>query len=155
MSTVSARTLNGPIEIHAAVGEDLGVSDWITITQDMVDAFADVTGDHQWIHVDAERAAGSPWGSTIAHGLLTLSVGPDLTNRVIAIEGFEMGINYGYERVRFPAPVKVGSRIRLRLSLNAAEDLPGGGVQIVLRQTFEGENLEKPVCVADAVSRWV
>jgi acyl dehydratase len=145
-------TISGIDELKAKVGEELGVSEWREVTQDAIDAFADVTGDHQWIHVDPERAAQTPWGGTIAHGLYTLSLGPQFTFALFTIEGFAFGLNYGYNKVRFPAPLPVGSRVRMRAALTSVEDVPGG-VQLTITQTFEREDEDKPVCVADAVSR--
>jgi acyl dehydratase len=145
-------TISGIDELKAKVGEELGVSEWHEVTQDAVDAFADVTGDHQWIHVDPERAAETPWGGTIAHGLYTLSLGPRFTFAMFTIEGFAFGLNYGYDKVRFPAPLPVGSRLRMRATLSSVDDVPGG-VQLTITQTFEREGEDKPVCVAAAVSR--
>ena len=145
-------TITGIDELKARIGEELGVSEWHEVTQDAVDAFADVTGDHQWIHVDPERAAQTPWGGTIAHGLYTLSIGPRLTFAMVTIEGFAFGLNYGYNKVRFPAPLPVGTRLRMRATLSSVDDVPGG-VQLTITQTFEREGGDKPVCVADAVSR--
>ena len=145
-------TISGIDELRAKVGEELGVSEWHEVTQDAIDAFADATGDHQWIHVDPERAAQTPWGSTIAHGLYTLSLGPQFTFALFTIEGFAFGLNYGYNKVRFPAPLPVDSRVRMRATLSSVDDVPGG-VQLTITQTFEREGEEKPVCVAEAVSR--
>ena len=145
-------TISGIDELKAKVGEELGVSDWHEVTQDAVDAFADVTGDHQWIHVDPERAAQTPWGGTIAHGLFTLSLGPRFTFAMFTIDGFAFGLNYGYNKVRFPGPLPVGSRLRMRATLSSVDDVPGG-VQLTITQTFEREGEDKPVCVAEAVSR--
>jgi acyl dehydratase len=145
-------TITGIDELKAKVGEELGVSEWHEVTQDDIDAFADATGDHQWIHVDPQRAAETPWGSTIAHGLYTLSLGPQFTFALFTIEGFAFGLNYGYNKVRFPAPLPVDSRVRMRATLTNVEDVPGG-VQLTITQTFEREGEEKPVCVAEAVSR--
>jgi acyl dehydratase len=145
-------TITGIDELRAKVGEELGVSEWHEVTQDDIDAFADATGDHQWIHVDPQRAAETPWGSTIAHGLYTLSLGPQFTFALFTIEGFAFGLNYGYNKVRFPAPLPVDSRVRMRATLTNVEDVPGG-VQLTVTQTFEREGEEKPVCVAEAVSR--
>jgi acyl dehydratase len=145
-------TITGIDELKAKVGGELGVSDWLEITQDRVDAFAEDTGDHQWIHVDVERASQTPFGGTIAHGLLTLSLGPRFTYELFAVEGFAFGLNYGYGRVRFPAPLPVGSRVRMRATLTSVEDVPGG-VHMVVTQTFEREGLEKPVCVAESLVR--
>lgn len=146
--------LEGVAGIRSWVGQELGVSNWYDVGQDVVDAFADCTGDFQWIHVDPERAEASPFGGTIAHGLFTLSLGPKFAGELFNVEGFGFGLNYGYDRVRYPAPLPVGSRVRMRAELLSAEDVQGG-VQIVVRQTFELEGSEKPVCVADAISRWI
>jgi acyl dehydratase len=145
-------TISGIDELKAKVGEELGVSEWHEVTQDAIDAFADATGDHQWIHVDPERAAQTPWGSTIAHGLYTLSLGPQFTFAMFTIEGFAFGLNYGYNKVRFPAPLPVDSRVRMRATLSSVDDVPGG-VQLTITQTFEREGGDKPVCVAESVSR--
>jgi acyl dehydratase len=145
-------TISGIDELRAKVGEELGVSEWHEVTQDEIDAFADATGDHQWIHVDPERAAQTPFGSTIAHGLYTLSLGPRFTFALFTIEGFAFGLNYGYNKVRFPAPLPVDSRVRMRATLADVEDVPGG-VQLTIKQTFEREGEDKPVCVAESVAR--
>jgi acyl dehydratase len=145
-------TINGIDELKGKIGEELGVSSWHEVTQADIDAFADATGDHQWIHVDPERAAQTPWGSTIAHGLYTLSLGPQFTFAMFTIEGFAFGLNYGYNKVRFPAPLPVDSRVRMRAILSSVDDVPGG-VQLTITQTFEREGEEKPVCVAESVSR--
>jgi len=145
-------TLTGPDEVKAAVGTELGVSDWYEVTQATIDQFAEVTGDHQWIHVDPERAAQTPFGGTIAHGLFTLSLGPKLSYEIMDMQGFAFGVNYGYGRVRFPAPLPVGSKVRMRGELTNVEDVPGG-IQITVTQTFEREGEEKPVCVAESLAR--
>jgi acyl dehydratase len=145
-------TISGIDELRAKVGEELGVSEWHEVTQDEIDAFADATGDHQWIHVDPERAAETPFGSTIAHGLYTLSLGPRFTFALFTIEGFAFGLNYGYNKVRFPAPLPVDSRLRMRATLASVDDV-AGGVQLTITQTFEREGEEKPVCVAESVAR--
>jgi acyl dehydratase len=147
------RTIEGVDALRAAVGQHLGHSDWHRVTQEMVDAFADVTGDHQWIHVDRERAATGPFGGTIAHGFLTLSLAPVLVFEVLEVTGMAMSVNYGMDRVRFPAPVPVGARVRAGVELTALDDV-AGGVQITLRATIEREGAEKPVCVADLLSRF-
>jgi acyl dehydratase len=147
------RTIDGMDELRSAVGEELGVSGWHEVTQVEIDAFAAATGDDQWIHVDVERAAQTPFGSTIAHGLYTLSLGPRFSYATYTIEGFAYALNYGYGRVRFPAPLPVGSRVRMRATLASAEDVPGG-VQIAIVQTFEREGTEKPVCVAEQLVRF-
>ena len=138
--------------LRAAVGTELGVSDWIRIEQEQVDQFASATGDHQWIHTDPERAAAGPFGTTIAHGFLTLSLLPVIGDSVIQVDGVRMGVNYGTNKVRFPAPVPVGSRVRGHVELVEVSDVPGG-VQIVTKVTIEREGGDKPVCVAESVSR--
>ena len=145
-------TINGIDDLKAKVGEELGVSGWYAVTQARVDAFADASGDHQWIHVDPERAKATPFGGTIAHGLLTLSLGPQLSAEVFTIENVAFALNYGFGRVRFPAPVPVGARLRMRATLAAVDDVQGG-VQITVAQTFEVEGAAKPVCVAESLVR--
>src|SRR3954466_5305269 len=145
-------TIAGMTGLKAAVGTELGVTDWHEVTQAEVDAFADATGDHQWIHVDPERAARSPLGGTIAHGLFTLSLAPAMTSALLSFEGFAFALNYGYNRVRFPAPLPVGSRVRMRATPPAGEDMPGGA-QITIVQTFERKGEDKPVCVAESLAR--
>jgi acyl dehydratase len=146
------RTITGLEELKQAQGEELGVSDWHEVTQSDIDAFADATGDHQWIHVDPERAKDTPFGGTIAHGYYTLSLAPKLTAEVFSMEGFAFAINYGLNKVRFPAPVPVDSKLRMRAKLAELEDIPGGA-QMVMELTFEREGGEKPVCVAQSVVR--
>jgi acyl dehydratase len=146
------RTFTGLDDIRAAAGEDLGASEWFEVTQEGVDQFADVTGDHQWIHVDVERARNTPFGGTIAHGYYTLSLSPRLADDVYRFDGIAFGINYGLDRVRFPAPVPVGSRVRLRVELSDVTDV-SGGIQVKLTQTFEREGTDKPVCVAEMLVR--
>jgi acyl dehydratase len=145
-------TLTGIDELKAQVGQELGVSEWVEVSQETIDAFADVTGDHQWIHVDPERAKETPFGGTIAHGLFTLGLGPRFTYEIFTLGGFAFALNYGYGKVRFPAPLKVGARVRMRATLSAVEDV-AGGVQITVTQTFEVEGGEKPVCVAESLTR--
>ena len=147
-------TLQGIDGVKAAVGTTLGSSDWRTITQDAVNLFADATGDHQWIHVDPERAASGPFGGTIAHGYLTLSLAPVLISEVVDLEGVTMGVNYGCNKVRFISPVPVGKAVRMSAILAAADDVPGG-VQATLDLTFEIEGVDKPACVAQVVYRWL
>src|ERR1700755_1898714 len=120
------RTITGLEELRAAEGEELGGSDWHDVSQSDIDAFADVTGDHQWIHVDPERARHTPFGGTIAHGYYTLSLVGRFSEQIFAVEGFDFALNYGLNRVRFPAPLPVGSRVRMRARLKALEDVPGG-----------------------------
>ena len=145
-------TLNGLDEVKAYVGKELGVSDWLLVTQAKIDAFAEVTGDDQWIHIDPERAAQSPFGGTIAHGYFTLSLAPRFSYDMFKFEGFAFGINYGLNRVRFPSPLPVGQKVRMRTVLKAVEDI-AGGAQITTELTFEREGAEKPVCVAESLSR--
>lgn len=145
-------TITGPEELKSKVGSELGVSDWHEVTQERVNAFAEATGDFQWIHVDPERARETPFGGTIAHGLYTLSLGPKFAYSLFALEGFAFGLNYGYDKVRFPAPLPVGSRVRMRARLSAVDEVPGG-LQMTVTQTFEVEGGEKPVCVAESVVR--
>jgi acyl dehydratase len=147
------RTFNGIDELRAAAGEEIGVSAWHVVTQAEIDAFAEVTGDRQWIHVDRERAVSSPFGGTIAHGLLTLSLGPRLLEELLTVEGVAFGVNYGYGKVRFPAPVPAGSRVRMRATLLAVEEV-AGGVQATIEQRFEREGSDKPVCVAESLGRF-
>lgn len=144
--------LNGIEDIKARVGRELGVSDWHLVTQQDIDTFAEVTGDRQWIHVDVERAKQSPFGGTIAHGYYTLSLAPKLTAELLSFEGFAFGINYGLNKVRFPAPLPVGARVRMRAALDAVEDV-AGGIQLVTTLTFEVDGGAKPVCVAEALIR--
>jgi acyl dehydratase len=145
-------TLNGIDDIKARIGEEVGVSDWHQVTQEDINAFADLTGDDQWIHIDVERAKETPFGGTIAHGYYTLSLAPKFTYELLSIEGFAFGINYGINKVRFPAPLPVGSRVRMRASIASVEDVPGG-IQMATALTFEREGGEKPVCVAETLVR--
>jgi acyl dehydratase len=145
-------TITGPSDLKARIGEELGVSEWHEVTQERIDAFAAATEDFQWIHVDPDRAAETPFGGTIAHGLYTLSLGPKFAYSLFSLEGFTFGLNYGYDRVRFPAPVPVGSRVRMRATLSKVDDV-AGGLQITVTQTFEAEGADKPVCVAESLSR--
>jgi acyl dehydratase len=146
------RTITGLDELRKAEGEVLGTSDWHEVTQKDVDTFADVTGDHQWIHVDVKRARQTPFGGTIAHGYYTLSLAPRLSDQILRLDGFAFGLNYGLNKVRFPAPVPVGSRVRMTCKLAKLEDIPGGA-QVTFENTFEVEGGEKPVCVAESLAR--
>lgn len=139
-------------EVRAAVGTEIGTGDWHEIDQARIDRFADATDDHQWIHVDPDRAAAGPFGTTVAHGYLTLSMLPALTAGIGAVDGVRMGVNYGVNKVRFPAPVPVGSRIRATVELLTVDEVPGG-VQLTARVTVQREGGDKPVCVAESVSR--
>lgn len=149
---MAPRVLSGVDELKAAIGTHLGYSDYIEITQERVNQFADATGDHQWIHVDVERAKSGPFGGPIAHGYLTLSLGPMLYPTVVRIDGFSMGVNYGANKVRFPSPVPVGSKLRLGVKLLDVEDVTGG-VQMTMEFTFECEGAPKPSCVAEIIFR--
>jgi acyl dehydratase len=146
------RTINGLDELRAAQGETLGTSDWHLVDQAAIDAFADATGDHQWIHVDPERAKHTPFGGTIAHGYYTLSLAPMFTDQVMKLEGFAFAVNYGVNRVRFPAPLPVDSKVRMTARLANLEDVQGGA-QMTLELTFEREGGDKPVCVAETLAR--
>jgi acyl dehydratase len=145
-------TLNGLDEVKSHVGEELGVSDWHEVTQEDINRFAEVTGDDYWIHVDTERAKDGPFGGTIAHGYYTLSLAPMFSYRMFSFSGFAFGVNYGVNRVRFPAPMPVGGRVRMRAKLAAVDEIPGGA-QITTELTFEREGGDKPVCVAESLSR--
>lgn len=144
------RVFESPEEVVAAVGADLGTSEWVEITQDRVDAFADATGDHQWIHVDVERAKTGPFGGTIAHGYLTLSLVPWLGSQVFTLGGEGAKLNYGTNKVRFPQPVPVGSRVRAQVSVAEAREAKVG-TQVVFRYTIEIEGADKPGCIAETV----
>ncbi|HVP27683.1 MAG TPA: MaoC family dehydratase [Myxococcota bacterium] len=134
------------------LGKPLGRSDWVTVTQEQINAFADATGDHQWIHVDVERAkTQSPFKTTIAHGYLTLSLAPALLPQLVRVEGIRMGVNYGIDKMRLPAPVPAGSRLRLSAELRDVRDLPGGAARATFGLTFEVEGGTKPACTADAI----
>ena len=146
-------TVTGLDELKTLAGRDLGHSSWIEITQERVNTFADATGDHQWIHIDTERAGSGPFGTTIAHGYLTLSLVIPLFGELLTINGIRMGINYGLDRVRFPSPVKVGAKIRLAGRVAGVEDVPGDGVQLALDFTVEIDGGAKPACVARALYR--
>jgi acyl dehydratase len=139
-------------ELTERSGTELGTSDWVAVTQEAVDAFAAATGDHQWIHTDRERAADSPFGGTIAHGYYTLALAPALLAQVLPLDGFAMTVNYGLDRLRFPAPLPTGEQVRMRVGLDAVEPVPGGAA-LSLTLTFERAAGGKPVCVANAVYR--
>jgi acyl dehydratase len=146
------KTFNGLDELKAAVGTHLGRSDWRVITQEEVNLFADVTGDHQWIHVDPERAKDGPFGTTVVHGYLTLSLVPQLVWTIVKVEGVRMSLNYGVNKVRFPAPLPVGSRVRASVDMVSLEPGSGEGFLQVMRVTIEREGGDKPVCVAETVA---
>ena len=140
-------------ELAALVGQEVAVSDWITITQEQVNLFAQATGDHQWIHVDVERAKAGPFGAPIAHGFLTLSLIPKFFESAIAIVETGMGVNYGLNKVRFTSPVPVGSRLRARLTLLKSEPIDNKGMQMTWAVSVEREGTAKPVCIAESISR--
>jgi acyl dehydratase len=146
------KTFEHIADLEPLVGQEIAVSDWITVDQKRIDLFADATGDHQWIHVDPERAKAGPFGATVAHGFLTLSLLPELSASAIAIRNTGMGVNYGLNRVRFPAPLPSGSRLRGHFKLLAYEPVEGGA-QITMEVTMEREGSDKPVCVAESVAR--
>jgi acyl dehydratase len=152
VASVSPRLFAGIDDLRSAVGSHLGYSDWHTIRQEQINQFADATGDHQWIHVDPERAKAGPFGTTIAHGFLTLSLLPVLTWQIYRVDGVGMFVNYGLNRVRFPAPAPAGSAVRAGAELLELTDIDGG-VQAVSRVTVEVRDQPKPVCVAETVSR--
>ncbi len=146
-------TIDGIDGLEGRVGEHLGYSDWHEITQEQVNLFAEATGDHQWIHVDVERAKAGPFGGPIAHGYLTLSLAPVLLGEILVVAGVSMGVNYGLNRLRFPSPVPVGARLRAGAELAGVEHLDGGA-QVTLRTTFEVEGATKPSCVAEIIFRY-
>jgi acyl dehydratase len=147
-------TIDGVDQFRSMVGVHLGYSDWVVVDQTRIDEFADATGDHQWIHVDPERASKGPFGTTIAHGYLTLSLVPWLLAQVVRVEGVAFGVNYGCNKVRFPAPVPVDSEVRVGASVASAEDVGGGAVQVLLDVTVEVRGAEKPSCAAQLVFRY-
>ena len=145
--------IDGISGLEKSVGEHLGYSEWHEITQEQVNLFADATGDHQWIHVDVERAKSGPFGAPIAHGYLTLSLAPMLLSEILVVSGVTMGVNYGLNKLRFPSPVPVGSKLRAGATLAGVEQV-SGGVQVTLSVTFEIEGGAKPVCVAEILFRY-
>jgi len=148
-------TVEGIEGIRELVGQHLGYSDWLEITQERVNTFADATGDHQWIHVDPERAkAESQFGGPIAHGYLTLSLGPVLMPSIMTVTGIKMAVNYGCGKVRFPSPVPVGSKLRLGATLDSVEDIAAGTVQVQMTFVYEVEGASKPACVAENIFRY-
>jgi len=144
---------DNPRALLTATGTHLGYSEWLSIEQERINQFADATGDHQWIHVDPARAAGGPFGKTIAHGYLTLSLANQFLPEIMQVNNISMGVNYGCEKVRFPAPVPVGSRVRGGGEVISAEEVKGG-VQVVVRMTIEIEGSDRPACVVDTISRF-
>ena len=148
------RVFNSLDDLRGAAGTDLGVSDWHTVSQEQINAFAEATGDHQWIHVDTERAAAGPFGTTIAHGFLTLALTPTLLHEIYEVRGVTMAINYGANRVRFPAPLPSGASVRARARLESVEEV-SGGAQVVTHVEVEAEGATKPCCAADLVTRFL
>jgi acyl dehydratase len=146
-------TIEGIGGLKDKVGDHLGYSDWHEVTQEQVNGFADATGDHQWIHVDPERAKSGPFGGPIAHGYLTLSLAPMLMNEILRVDGISMGVNYGLNKLRFPSPVPVGSKVRMGATLAGVEEI-AGGAQVTIDMVFEVEGKDKPSCVAQAVYRY-
>ena len=147
------KTFQTMADLAACVGQEVATSDWLTVTQQQVNLFAEATGDHQWIHVDPERAARGPFGAPIAHGFLTLSLLPKFFESSFEIMGSRMGVNYGLNKVRFTAPVPVGSRLRARMKLLASEPIANDGVQMTWEVTVEREGFDKPVCIAESLVR--
>ncbi|MDG1696915.1 MAG: MaoC family dehydratase [Ilumatobacter sp.] len=147
------RIINGIDEMKSLVGEHLGWSSYAEITQEQVQQFAEATGDYQWIHIDVARAEAGPFGGPIAHGYLTLSLGPMLSPQVFGVSGVAMGVNYGAGKIRFPSPVPVGARVRLGITLDSVHDIPGGA-QVTQQFVFECEGAQKPSCVAEVIFRY-
>jgi len=147
------KTFETLADLAACVGQDVGFSDWVTITQEQVNLFAQATGDHQWIHVDVERARQGPFGAPVAHGFLTLSLLPVFFESAMTVRQSAMGVNYGLNKVRFTAPVPVGSRLRAHLRLLSVEPIAGGGLQMCWAVSVEREGSDKPVCVAESLVR--
>ncbi len=147
------RVFDTMAQMKSCVGQEIAVSDWLEMTQDRVNVFADATGDHQWIHIDPERAKNGPFGAPIAHGFLTLSLIPYFFEKALSTPSVKMGVNYGLNRVRFMAPVKVGAKIRARIKLLSWEDLPNNGAQVVSEVSIEIEGSDKPACVAETIAR--
>ena len=147
------KTFRNLAELPALVGQEVAVSDWLTITQEQVNLFAQATGDHQWIHVDVERAKAGPFGATIAHGFLTLSLIPRFFETSMEIRNTRMGVNYGLNKVRFTSPVPVGSRLRARIKLLDCQPVDNGGMQMTWQVTVEREGSDKPACVAESLTR--
>lgn len=147
------RVFENLAELASCVGQEIAVSDWIEVSQQRIDQFAEATGDHQWIHVDPVRAASGPFGATIAHGYLTLSMLPMFYENAIELRGVRMSVNYGLNRVRFMAPVPAGSELRARFRLVSCEEIANGGLQVTTEATIERNGGDKPVCVAETVAR--
>ncbi|WP_354342257.1 MULTISPECIES: MaoC family dehydratase [Variovorax] len=153
MPRMTKKTFQTLQDLAACVGQEVAVSDWISVTQQQVNQFAEATGDHQWIHVDVERAKSGPFGAPIAHGFLTLSLLPKFFETAIDVVESRMGVNYGLNRVRFMSPVPVGQRLRARMKLLSAEPIPNNGLQMIWETTIELEGAAKPACVAESVVR--
>ncbi|MBP6599827.1 MAG: MaoC family dehydratase [Giesbergeria sp.] len=153
MTAVTTAVFDSVAGVLAAVGSDLGTTDWVTVTQQRINTFAEATGDHQWIHVDPERAKDGPFGTCVAHGYLTLALANLFLPQLVSYQRLKMGVNYGCDKVRFPAPVKVDSRIRGRGEVVAAEPVKGDGVQVTVRISVEIDGSDKPGCVVDTISR--
>ncbi|RPH63089.1 MAG: MaoC family dehydratase [Burkholderiales bacterium] len=147
------RVFESLAELKPLVGEEIAVSDWVTVTQQRIDQFAEATGDHQWIHVDPQRAATGPFGATIAHGYLTLSMLPLFADNAIEFRNVRMSVNYGLNRVRFTSPVPVDSELRARFRLLAVEDIANNGVQVTTEVTIERKGSDRPVCIAESIAR--
>lgn len=151
---MASTTLDGPDAVRAHVGRHLGYSEWMTVDQDRVNLFADATGDHQWIHVDVQRAESGPFGAPIAHGYLTLSLSNLFLPQIVEVVGFSTGVNYGVDKVRFPSPVKVGDRIRAGAELTEVTDVTNG-LQTKIVITIEVDGSPKPACIIESLSRWL
>jgi acyl dehydratase len=147
------RTLQSLAELPALVGQEVAVSDWLTVTQEQVNLFADATGDHQWIHVDVDKAKAGPFGAPIAHGFLTLSLLPQFFQTALEIRDARMGVNYGLNKVRFTSPVPVGSRLRAHMKLLACQTIENNGMQMTWQVTVEREGSDKPACIAESLTR--
>jgi acyl dehydratase len=149
------RTFESVTELAELTGQPIGASEWVTVGQDEINLFADATGDHQWIHVDPERAAQGPFKTTIAHGFMTLALLPRLWSEMYKVNGVKMGVNYGLNKVRFPAPVPVGSRVRARSEVVNVEELGAGTYQVTLSTVVEIDGGPKPACVAESIVRYI
>jgi acyl dehydratase len=147
------KTFASLAELPALVGQEVATSDWVTITQERIDQFAEATGDHQWIHIDVEKARAGPFGAPIAHGFLTLSLLPLFFQTAMEIGNTRMGVNYGLNKVRFTSPVPVGSRLRARMTLLACEAIDNDGLQMTWKVAVEREGVDKPVCIAESIAR--
>jgi acyl dehydratase len=145
-------TIEGADGLKSRLGQELGVGSWVRVDQELIDRFADVTGDDQWIHIDPQRAAQTPFGGTIGHGLLTLALGPKQVYEIVEVLGFSYGLNYGYGKIRFPAPVPVGTKVRMRATLSTVQEIEGG-MAYTITEVFEAQDAEKPVCVAEQLVR--